>query len=745
MQTISSATFTIDHLNPEQQKAVTQDSGVVLVIAGAGSGKTRVITSRITHLLLNKQVPAHAILALTFTNKAANEMKERIQHMIGMHCQIPFIGTFHGYCLRLLKNNAHLLEHPFISILDEDDQQKIIQGIITRNNLGKQTTAKQLAYHISHIKNHNNNSLYQEWITKNPLFATVYQSYEQEKRASKCLDFDDLLIETVTLFKKNPAFKKDFQSRVKHILIDEYQDTNVIQHDLLKQMTLDENQNVSSDSLCVVGDEDQSIYSWRGATVANIVHFKTDFPKTRVIKIEQNYRSVEPILEAANQVIINNQNRHPKKLWSAKKAQDRIRTLSCLSDYHEADTIAHTIKAARALKKDSSLALLYRTHFQSRSLEEALLKQQVPYKIIGGVQFYERKEIKDLLAHLRLLVNPFDRMAFFRIINCPARGLGQKFEEQFQEVWQQHSHYDFHQVAHYLIDNHHLVKSKEDTVKGFVSLFTALKPDITASKALEHFIKSINYREHIKETYEPEDAASRLENVKELMRAIHHFEEQKKITIAELLDEIALMQAQYQEAQNDTNNPVLLMTLHAAKGLEFDMVILSGMEDGLLPSSRSLMDSEAIEEERRLLYVGITRAKEHLLFTQSRYRYTFGSMSDQKPSRFLREIEPTLLNVQDCSKWQPHEIGMYIKQWLSGTPKIELANSVKTFSTSKPIQTEKKIAVSSSAWKTNQPVRHETFGVGIIKEVETRSETTYLTISFKSGTKKIASTFISIV
>lgn len=452
--------FITQQLNHEQQKAVIQKNGVLLVIAGAGSGKTRIITARIAHLILNEHVPASSILALTFTNKAAKEMKERIELFLGDHAHPPYIGTFHSYCLRLLKKNNSLLDNQFISILDEDDQQKLLQSIITRNNIGKQITAKQLSYQISHIKNQTLTPNQYETFN-NKLFTSIYKAYEHEKQISKCLDFDDLLLETLKLFKKNPDFKKEFQETIRHILVDEYQDTNIVQHALLKQMSIDDSHTFISDSLCVVGDEDQSIYSWRGATVANIINFKQDFPQSNLIKIEQNYRSVQPILEVANKVIEHNKNRNPKQLWSEKQGSNRIRNLICLSDYHEAEVIAHLIKSSRQKRKEQSIALLYRTHFQSRTLEEGLIKHSIPYKIVGGVQFYERKEIKDLLAYLKLLINPFDRTSFFRIINTPSRGLGTKFEEQVHELWDNEPFLTFNNIINKLIEGDSQPKAKK--------------------------------------------------------------------------------------------------------------------------------------------------------------------------------------------------------------------------------------------------------------------------------------------
>ncbi len=741
--------FVAQNLNQEQREAVVKHNGVLLVIAGAGSGKTRVITARIAHLILNQQVAASAIIALTFTNKAAKEMRERIELFLGNSRELPFIGTFHSYCLRILKKNNALLETPFLSILDEDDQQKILQGIITRNNLNKKVTAKQLSYQISSIKNQTL-SPNQDDSFDNQLFTSVYQAYEHEKRISKALDFDDLLLETVKLFKKNPLFKKEFQQTVRHLLVDEYQDTNVVQHELLKQMSIDEGNETTPDSICVVGDEDQSIYSWRGATVANIINFKQDFPEAELIKIEQNYRSAQPILEVANKVIINNKNRNPKKLWSEKTGTNRIRTTTCLSDYHEAEVIAHLVKAQRRKSKEQSIALLYRTHFQSRTLEEGLIKNSIPYKIIGGVQFYERKEIKDLLAYLRLIINPFDRASFFRIINVPLRGLGAKFEEQFHELWNNEPFLTFTDVAHKLIDNGLLPNAKKDTVTAFLKIFEELVQNTLPSKAISHIISASGYRAHLKEAYDSEESLARLDNIKELLNAVVHFEEKGINTIAQLLDEIALMQEHYKSNETQQTNPVLLMTLHAAKGLEFDLVVIAGFEEGLLPSNRSLADEDAIEEERRLLYVGITRAREYLLLTHSRYRYSFGSMSDQRPSRFLREIPPHLLCLNDVSHWHSSQLSTFFNEWLGNTRAQEAtAAPVYTFSpkqaTEKATATEKTIT-PATVWKKNQPVKHQTFGIGIVKEIEAKGpDTVYLTISFKTGTKKIAASFVSAV
>ncbi|MGB8366838.1 MAG: UvrD-helicase domain-containing protein, partial [Candidatus Babeliales bacterium] len=481
--------FLKNELNQAQKEAVLHDSGALLVIAGAGSGKTRVITARITHLIINKNVLPSTIVALTFTNKAANEMKKRIAQFLGTNTRLPFVGTFHSYCVQLLKKNSALLPSPFFSILDEDDKQKLIKAILQRNNLHKQFTARSVSYQISQMKNHTTKpaTTAQNYLAS-PLLFDIYQTYEKEKRASKCLDFDDLLLETFHLFNKNQTFKNIEQEKIKHILVDEYQDTNVIQHALLKQMATQDKQ-LTAESICAVGDEDQSIYSWRGATIANILNFKKDFSSTQIIKIEQNYRSVQSILDVANKVIKNNTARNPKKLWSNKHGYNRVQILSCLSEYQEAEIIAQLLTIIEQKQKLNTVAILYRTHTQSRAIEEALIKQTIPYKIIGGIQFYERKEIKDLLAHLRLIVNPFDRTSFFRIVNVPARGLGAKFEEQFFIQWQQQPFLTFQQLAAHFIKEKIIPSSKANALQKFINIFDGLEPTQKTSNAIEHIVK----------------------------------------------------------------------------------------------------------------------------------------------------------------------------------------------------------------------------------------------------------------
>lgn len=750
-------TFISEQLNDAQRNAVLPEKGSLLVVAGAGSGKTRVITARIAHLILEKNVPAHQIVALTFTNKAANEMKERIGRYLGSNSELPFIGTFHSYCLYLLKQNGELLEQPFFSILDSDDQQKMVSQLLKAHGVNKRITPSQIIYQISHLKNQMQNPLTASDISLDlHLFNEIYNAYEREKRVSKCLDFDDLLLHALALFTKYPSFKKEFQETVRHILIDEYQDTNLVQHEFLKHMA-QHNNNMNIDSVCVVGDEDQSIYSWRGATVANVMNFTHDFPGTTLIKIEQNYRSVQPILEVANHVIKNNRYRNPKNLWSDRQARDRIRVIACMSNYQEGDMIAQLATIISTQQSLSSVAVLYRAHYQSRTVEEALVKYSIPYKIIGGVQFYERKEIKDLLAYLRLYVNPFDRTAFFRVINCPTRGLGAKFEELCYDRWNEQPFLSFKDILNGIIEDKAVPPAKCLTLREFLRIFSAIEQNTTPLKALELIIAHVAYISYLKQAYDTEEAQSRIDNVKELLRALSHFEANGITTIGKLLDEIALMQEHHVE--DETKDPILLMTLHAAKGLEFDMVILCGLEEGLLPSSRSLVTDEGLEEERRLFYVGITRAKERLLLTHARHRYAYGQVNDQRPSRFINEIPSTLAPTYDGTSWNIVQAKSFFADWCNA----RISSPVHTFGSAqstpsirkKPLtsrtaqKTKSNISApiarsNSRTWRINQPVSHPKFGVGIVTNIEERgNENTFLTIKFKSGTKKIDHTFVT--
>jgi DNA helicase-2/ATP-dependent DNA helicase PcrA len=726
------------NLNKPQKEAVVKENGSILVIAGAGSGKTRVITSRIAHLIIKQNATPESILALTFTNKAAEEMKARLTRLLGTtrrlsrRLSMPFVGTFHAYCLLLLRTNPTLLPFSDFSIIDENDQKALLKKLIKSNNLEKQVSVTQIKHQISKSKNQleGNTEIY-----KNPFFKEIFLAYETEKSQSHCFDFDDLLLTVLHIFQKNKNFKKRFQEKIRHLLVDEYQDTNGVQHELLKEMSL-RNKKFSIDSICSVGDEDQSIYSWRGAKVANMLSFQEDFKPVTMIKIEQNYRSVQPILKAANKVIEHNKQRHPKKLWSDKKGRNRILSITCQSGYQEADTISSYLKMLPTRTRLRDIAILYRTHFQSRSIEESLIRNSIPYVIIGGIRFYERKEIKDLLAYLRLIFNPFDRPSLFRIINTPARGLGSKFEEQLYNAWNQNPLLDFKQILSHMIKKENLTATKKNSLKKFIVIFDKLTSKEKPGKTLQELLECVEYLSYLRNAYDPRDADTKIENIQEFARSI----ENKRGSLEDFLHEVALLQEKFEKKEEEVDT-VQMMTLHAAKGLEFNTVIIAGLEEGLLPSSKSLHDADAIEEERRLFYVGITRAMERLVLLRAMFRNTYGQVSDQITSRFITEIPNTLLHQIDATKVHPAKIRTLIAQWLGS----KFTPPVTTFS---PLDTKANrktgnVSRNTSPWKNRQVVLHKIFGPGMIKKIEVASGSDYyLTILFKNGEKRILSTFV---
>lgn len=760
--------FIAEQLNEPQKQAVSLKNGSLLVIAGAGSGKTRVITARITNLILEENVDPRTIVALTFTNKAAEEMKARIVGFLGTKKNLPFVGTFHAYCLQLLRNNPHLLPFPNFSILDSDDQTTMLKNLVKKFSTEKQVGASQLAFQISAIKNsHDDATLVQ------PVLRELYYAYEAEKNAAHVFDFDDLILNVLRLLKKNIAFKTTLQSRVRHILVDEYQDTSTVQHELLKEMGLTAEGAFSIDSICAVGDEDQSIYSWRGANVTNMLKYQHEFKPVTMIKIEQNYRSVNSILEAANSVIDNNKLRNPKTLWSEKKGSQRILHLQCRSGEHEAEIIAQTLKLLPAATTLNNVAILYRTHYQSRVLEEALIYHSIPYKIVGGIRFYERKEIKDLLAYLKLIINPFDRLSLFRVINTPTRGLGKKCETEIQEAQARNPFLNFKELIRSLpldklVD---LSASHFNGLNKFVDLFDRLASNDLPSILLQAIIEHTEYESFLRDTLDPKEADEKIQNINELLRAVESFEKNAQAAQLEdlpvgilgtatessllelFLQEIALLQE-----KNDAENPhkqVQMMTLHAAKGLEFNLVIIAGLDDGILPSIRSLNTNNELEEERRLFYVGITRAKEFLLLLSAHARSTYGQFTDQVRSRFVGEITPALFKNFDVERYHAWQINQLLQQWLGNQPLTGSAapvSSVKTYSS--PAVTVRKYATpsptaattikkSNAPWYKNQKVAHKKFGPGIVTDVEKASEDDYyITAIFKIGKKKILSTFL---
>jgi len=715
-----------------------------------------VITARIANLILNEQVHPSSIVALTFTNKAANEMKHRLITFLGGKHHLPFVGTFHSYCLLLLKTNPTILPFTEFTILDADDQKALIKKILKKNHLEKQFGASEICYQISNFKNKlepdHNDELF-----SHKLLKEIFLSYESEKAAAHSFDFDDLILTVLKAFQTNTIFKHNFQDHIKHILVDEYQDTNMVQHEFIKQMSFNSENKCNADSVCIVGDEDQSIYSWRGAIATNMLQFKKDFKPVKLIKIEQNYRSVQPILNAANEVISQNTKRTKKELWSNKKAKDRILSLVCRSERQEASAVAQYISCLPTDFTLSNIAVLYRTHFQSRHIEEELIRNAISYKIVGGIRFYERKEIKDLLAYLRLIVNPFDRTSLFRVINCPTRGLGAKFEELLYTQWNQNPLFNFKQILAHVLNSPeiNLPAKKKLTLFGFLEIFPSSKKPMAASEIIEHLLEKTDYVGYLKKTFDQKQVDTKIENVQEFVQSIYDFEKNETENSLDLfLENVALMQEKLED-KTEAENQVQLMTLHAAKGLEFDTVIITGLEEGILPGYRSFDSKKALEEERRLFYVGVTRAKERLLLLRTITRNQFGQISDQEISRFVTEMPEDLIEVKDVSEIYTSQIVSFFKKWLGNktktlltfndfTPPKFLDEPEKPVKASKP-KTKKSIQ-PSCVWKKNQLVSHKKFGVGLIKKVEKKEANTfYITASFKSGEKKILSQFLQTI
>ncbi|MBP6891989.1 UvrD-helicase domain-containing protein [Candidatus Babeliales bacterium] len=737
-------TFVTTQLNHEQKAAVQAKDGTFLVIAGAGSGKTRVITARITNLILHHNVEPSSIIALTFTNKAAQEMQHRIGQFLPHLRTKPIIATFHAYCLKLLKKHNFLNNIPDFSVIDAQDAHKLLLTIMKEKSLEKLFNAKQLLSFFSNFKMNDVLKLETpEWNMHHAQqFMELYNAYEQQKRLSNYLDFDDLLYKTYELFVKNPEFASRHLAHHRHILVDEYQDTNLIQHELLKQMT-QQNKKLAVDSVCAVGDEDQSIYSWRGANVKNILEFHSEFLGTKKIKLEQNYRSTQQILDIANSVIKHNIDRNHKQLWSSNSKQHQPLLLECLSDLQESALVAQLIHVLSKQESLNSIAILYRTHYQSRIIEEALIKENIAYKMIGGISFYERKEIKDLLAYLRLVINPFDRISLFRVINCPARGLGEKFEEQFVQTWTQNPFCNWQEIAKILLSENQLAKKQAASLQEFLNFFEKFHEnnEITNSvtQFLEHFIKVTGYLTYLANSFEKIEAEEKKENVTEFLRAAAYFDEHQKTGLSQFLDEISLMQEMIKQ-DDATTQRVNMMTLHSAKGLEFNTVMLVGLEEGLLPSSQSI-GQENVAEERRLFYVGITRAREKLFISHSKYRNTFGKLDQQRPSRFLQEIPRNLMLQQEAAHWSKSSFITFFQEWISGKQQ----KTVQKNSAPQILQSETATSFSANI-KRLQSVKHEKFGLGIAHNVEQKGDKIFVTVHFTHhGTKKIESSFLKIV
>jgi DNA helicase II / ATP-dependent DNA helicase PcrA len=655
-------------LNAQQREAVAHTEGPLLILAGAGSGKTRVITHRIAHIITTRRVPAPAILAVTFTNKAAGEMRERVARLLeGQAIESPpNISTFHSFCVRLLRRDGDALAalRPGFTrrftIYDDDDQLAIIKSAYRALGLNEKDFIQYRAAlsRISHAKNRKQTApdLYRDAENRETeRLAAVFEAYEAALRTANALDFDDLLLEAVRLLQQDAAIREAWNRRLSYVMIDEYQDTNRSQYELMRLLS-ESHQNV-----CVVGDEDQSIYSWRGADIRNILDFERDFPKAEIIRLEQNYRSTKNILAAAGAVVENNLARKGKKLWTDAAAGEMLGLYAGFDAENEGLFIADTIDKILASHPEYHVAVLYRTNFQSRQIEEALRRYGRKYNIVGGFSFYQRAEIKDMIAYLKLAMAQSDSVSLLRIINTPARGIGRTTVEQIEGIARE-NRLSLWEAIERIIGGEQLSTRSQSSLVTFHNLVQELA--LVASSAslpdlMQFILDRTGYRRMLEQEKSP-DSETRLENLNELINAAAEAAERGESHL-EFLDHAALVA----EADSyDEAAPVTLMTMHNAKGLEFPVVFLAGMEQGLFPHSRSLNSPEMLEEERRLCYVGMTRAQKRLILTWARYRRRFGGGDQERsvPSGFLKEVPKDLL-VNLGPQDEPGEVNLFSERY----------------------------------------------------------------------------------
>ena len=707
----------LDGLNREQQQAVQHTEGPLLILAGAGSGKTKVLTVRIAYLLAQGVNP-YEILAITFTNKAAKEMKSRVEGLVGDVANRIWLSTFHSFCAKFLRFELDnfLGYNSNFTIYDTSDSQVVIKAALKALNLDdKYYPVGAMISAISDAKNKlmfasdyrkQARDFYQQKV------ADVYEYYERELRKNNALDFDDLLLVAVKLLQSNAAVLDKYSKRFKYVMIDEYQDTNHAQY-LLAYLLSSHWKNIA-----VVGDADQSIYAWRGADIQNILDFEKDYPNCTSIKLEQNYRSTKIILDAANAVIDHNEGRPEKNLWTDKVEGAKIQHFTAQSEHEEAAFIGDTIVKKHDIHgvPYGDMAILYRTNAQSRVLEEALIKRALPYTMVGGTKFYDRKEIKDVLAYLRVLYNPFDDLSLLRIINVPKRSIGATTVSKLQDYARENGTSLFMTLTQLHLVDTIKGKTKEKLEEFGILIFTlvAEMDDKSVLDILEAILDRTGYLAQLEESTDPQDQA-RAENIGELLSVAKDFQDTNPTgTVEDFLEQVALVNDVDSFEQEESK--VTLMTLHAAKGLEFPIVFLGGLEEGLFPHSRTLMNPEEIEEERRLAYVGITRAEKELYISNATTRTVFGRTSSYLPSRFIDEIPAELVDGLRAKRRIPDDI----------KPTVPRHMSVASRPVTKPIIRNEVIA----DWKVGDTAIHSKWGNGKVVNVTGEGAGMKLTIEF---------------
>jgi DNA helicase II / ATP-dependent DNA helicase PcrA len=750
----------LDHLNPNQRQAAELTEGPVLILAGAGSGKTRVLTYRMAHIILNGLATPDEILAVTFTNKASKEMEARVVKLlkdlgVPVFSQ-PWVSTFHSMCVRILRQNLMLLGYqPGFSIYDSDDQLKMIKEVMKRLNINdKIYPPKNFASKINQAKTQ---MLMPGDIGKrsdaffDDKSLEVYENYETAMKQSNALDFSDLLLKTYQVFKEFPHVLKGYQDKFKYIHVDEYQDTNKIQYNLIRLLA------AAHGNLCVVGDEDQSIYSWRGADINNILDFEKDFDG-QVIKLEKNYRSSGNIVNAANGVISNNVFRKSKTLYTDNPDGDKITVAEMTNEYDESRFVAnHTEKFLNSGYSPKDFAIFYRTNAQSRVLEEQLRLKNIPYKIVGGMKFYERKEIKDVIGYLKVILNPNDDMAMKRIINVPTRGLGKTTIEKIENIAVQDG-VNFLQAIRTTVDNKVVTAGTLKKLDGFYKLIQRLinKKDMPLNDLYLSVLDETAYIQSL-QIENSLESKSRIENLEELNNAIVQFskERQGEATLQSFLEEMSLVSDIDQV--DDTWNSVTLMTLHISKGLEFPIVFMVGMEEGLFPGHQKIneADETEMEEERRLCYVGMTRAREKLFMLHSRTRKVWGQDQFHPPSRFLAELPEDFVQKSQTAA-RPKFLDSFASRPPSsfgssnGSSSSSYSRTPSKSSAPNKFVTRKKPEVSndpfpdyenvvsdlggSGSLRKGSKVKHPTFGVGSIYEIEGSGDTEKVSVLFRDNT-----------
>ena len=758
----------LNGLNDRQKEAVEYLDGPLLILAGAGSGKTRVLTYKIAYLLEKKIVKPWEILAITFTNKAAKEMKERVEGLVGAEAQDMWLGTFHSVCVRILKREIELLGYSRdFNIFDEIDKDKVIKEVMKKLNIDDKiyptglikaeiSKAKEVMKDDKQYAKDAQGDFRKEEIAK------VYTMYQQTLRTNNSIDFDDIIMLTVQLFLEHPDRLEYYQEKYKYVLVDEYQDTNKTQFLLISLLT------AGTGNICVVGDESQSIYGFRGADITNILNFEKEFPSAKIIKLEENYRSTKNILNAANEVIKNNSSKIDKVLWTQNKEGEKINYKTLNNEYEEVEYVVETIDdlCRKENKKYSDFAVLFRTNAQARVLEEVFMRTGTPYKLIGGIKFYARKEIKDIISYLKLINNKNDNIALKRIINEPKRGIGDTALDKLDQMAQDKGVSIFELIQ----DNLNLAGLRS---AGNIILFRDMMNDLMANKEtfkvsdlIKRVLKVSGYEDMLN-AEGTKETEIRFENLMEFIGVAIEFEnENAENTLEDFLDSIALVSDV--DNLDESTEAVTLMTMHSAKGLEFDDVFLVGMEEGLFPSKRSIEEDASTEEERRLCYVAITRAKDQLFLTNTKKRTLYGSTSFSLPSRFIDEIPDNLLTEDSIENKESRGIRRQssflddeykrVETYLSNRDRVQTTRgtmkpqnkpkigvSVESFlknlsgATAAP---QKQMQPGEMKYKVGMEVKHKKFGIGTIQNIEPEGDDFKLEIMFEnSGFKRLMANF----